>query len=166
MTTFEEYCLLQEAIAHPVDDLKSDASMKMMLSMGYPHLKDVNVYHADTMDEHGLRVLSFRNPAGVYELHLHNNFQMPGTKVDVPNHRAMLTALKVMHAVAKSHVEAGNKVQIQVGPDGANYDKYHSLAKRLVAHTGHKITEVGSQPLSSMPSYSGKAFVIEHVQVG
>lgn len=164
MTTFEEYCLLQEAIGQPVENLQVDLSLKTMLAMGYPHLKDVNVVYDDSMVQHGLRVLSFRNPSGVYELHLHNNFQMPGTRVDAPNHRAMLSALKIMHAVAKQHVEGGHRVQIQVGPDGTNYDKYHSLAKRLVAQTGHKITEVGNQPLASMPSYSGKAFVIENVQ--
>ena len=156
---FNQYNILQEAMNTDVGELKNDDMLTGFLGMGYPELKDAKALHNSEMDKHGLRVLSFRNPRGVYELHIHNNYAFPGTKTE-PNHRAMLHTLKVMHGVAKQHLENGNKVQIQVGPSGDNYSKYHSLANKLVTGTGYKVTEVDDQPLSSMPGIKTKAFLI------
>lgn len=162
--SFAEYAELMESINAPAPDVKQDAILSSMISSGYRNLSDVSVHYTDAMDEHGLRILSFKNPQNRYELHVHNNYVLPGSKPDDVNHAAMLSGLKVMYQLAKKHLDNGYPVQIQVGPDGANYSKYHSIAKRLVAQTGHSVRELDKQPLSSMPHLMSKAFLIEHVQ--
>lgn len=161
---FNEYVILQESMNTDVGELKNDDMLTGFLAMGYPELKDAKAIHNSEMDKHGLRVLSFKNPQGVYELHIHNNYAFPGAKVET-GHRAMMHTLKVMHGIAKQHLENGHKVQIQVGPSGDNYDKYHSLANKLVTGTNYKVTEVGDQPLSSIPGLKTKAFLIENVHI-
>ena len=113
------------------------------------------------MDKSGLRVISFVNPSGVAELHLHNNNVMPGQPANNVKQSHVISAIRLMTSIGENHIISGNNVQIQAGPENFRYDVYKDITNKLAERAGKSVYEVGDLPLTSMPWVKSKAFHIK-----
>ena len=165
--SFKEFILEQDDLSFLLENLQynrdSEQEAKVNRIGGDKiHPLDTRAYHTADMSQHGLHVVKIHNRAtDAHEFHITKSGWDGATKVDTLPHTVSKHVHTILNTEIDPYLTGTHKVLIQT-TDHNQYERYKRIIARKISGSNKKMSELGHIPLTSSPSVSAPAFLVEY----
>lgn len=167
MVSFKEFLIEQEDRDFLIESLSYTRDTKQETNLNKIagekiHPLQTRAFHTPEMEQHGLHVVKIHNrKSGVHEFHITKSGWDGVSNVDEVPRIVSKHVHTILHTETEPYFQTTHKIMIQTA-DPHQYDRYKRMATRRIVGSNKKLSELGHIPLTSSPSISAPAFLIEY----